>query len=78
MENMGAISTLVYFTTKAGKPSPPRYLNIYPNATDTLIINWMEPAEPNGIILYYKVIGKFERYDEDVLEERDYCDQRKY
>lgn len=78
MENLGAISKLVYFKTEPGTPSAPRYLNIYPNATDTLVINWMEPAEPNGLIMYYKILGRYEKYDDSLLSERNYCEEREY
>lgn len=77
MENLGALSKLVYFKTLPGTPSSPRFLNIYPNSSNSLVISWMEPAEPNGHIAYYKITGKFEPYDKSLLAERNYCEERK-
>ncbi|XP_011494410.1 PREDICTED: insulin-like peptide receptor [Ceratosolen solmsi marchali] len=74
-ERSGAQSKLQYFTTLPGQPSAVRSLTIYSNASDTLVISWLPPFEPNGNLSHYKVIGKMEHYDPVYLRQRNYCDE---
>jgi insulin receptor len=75
-ERSGAQSKLQYFTTLPGQPSAVRSLTIYSNGSDTLVISWLPPFEPNGNLSHYKVVGKMEHYDPVYLRQRNYCDER--
>ncbi|XP_058788861.1 insulin-like receptor [Phymastichus coffea] len=74
-ERSGAQSKLNYFTTLPGQPSAVRSLTIYSNASDTLVISWLEPSEPNSNLTHYKIIGKLEHYDLVYLRQRNYCEE---
>ncbi|CAB0037272.1 unnamed protein product [Trichogramma brassicae] len=77
-ERSGAQSKLQYFTTLPGQPSAVRSLAIYSNASDTLVINWLPPLNPNCNLTHYRIIGKLEPYDLNYLKQRNYCDEREY
>lgn len=72
-EKSGAQSALHYFTTLPGQPSVVRGLSIFSNASDSLVISWSPPFEPNGELVHYKIVGEIENYDPVYLAQRDYC-----
>uniref|UniRef100_A0ABD2XMG2 Tyrosine-protein kinase receptor n=1 Tax=Trichogramma kaykai TaxID=54128 RepID=A0ABD2XMG2_9HYME len=74
-ERSGAQSKLQYFTTLPGQPSAVRSLAIYSNSSDTLVINWLPPLNPNCNLTHYRIIGKLEPYDLNYLKQRNYCDE---
>lgn len=77
-ERSGAQSKLQYFKTLPGQPSIVRALTIYSNASDTLVISWLPPHEPNSNLTHYEITGQMERYDLTFLRQRNYCIEREY
>ncbi|CAH1989756.1 unnamed protein product [Acanthoscelides obtectus] len=71
-EKTGAQSDIMYFMTLPSTPSSPQNLQVYSNASDSLIIRWSPPLEPNGNVTHYIVAGK-KHNDEYMLRDRDYC-----
>nr|CAI5859006.1 unnamed protein product [Callosobruchus analis] len=71
-EKIGAQSDIMYFTTLPSIPSSPQNLQVYSNASDSLIIRWSPPLDPNGNVTHYIVSGK-KHNDEYMLRDRDYC-----
>ncbi|XP_075974749.1 insulin-like receptor [Anticarsia gemmatalis] len=53
-EKKGAQSSIIYFRTLPGKPSPPRGLKV-DIQTDSATLHWSPPSMPNGTITLYHV-----------------------
>ncbi|KAF7271558.1 hypothetical protein GWI33_015587 [Rhynchophorus ferrugineus] len=70
-EQNGAQSKIMYFTTQPAQPSIPRHLAITSNSSDSLIIKWRPPAEPNGKITHYIISGI--KHETNNQYNRDYC-----
>lgn len=77
-ERSGAQSEITYFTTLPGAPSVPQKLSTYSNDSDVLIITWHPPVEKNGNLTSYRIFGRYEPDDPTFLEQRNYCDERKF
>lgn len=74
-ERSGAQSEITYFTTLPGAPSVPQKLSTYSNDSDVLIITWHPPAERNGNLTHYRIVGRYEPDDSHFLEQRNYCEE---
>ncbi|XP_014208001.1 insulin-like receptor [Copidosoma floridanum] len=74
-ERSGAQSPIKYFRTLPGQPSPVRALAVYASKSDTLVIEWLPPTEPNSVLTHYKVSGVLDTYDMNLFKSRDYCEE---
>ncbi|XP_044591590.1 insulin-like receptor isoform X2 [Cotesia glomerata] len=74
-ERSGAQSKVQYFTTLPGEPSQPRSFSVWSNSSSELVMSWLPPLRSNGNLTYYRIIGKQEVYDPNLLAKRDYCDK---
>ena len=77
-ERSGAQSAITYFTTLPGAPSAPQKLLTYSNDSDVLIMTWHPPVEKNGNLTHYRIVGRYEPDDPTFLEQRNYCEERKF
>ncbi|XP_014295647.1 insulin-like receptor [Microplitis demolitor] len=74
-ERSGAQSKVQYFTTLPGEPSQPKAFSVWSNSSSELVMSWLPPLRKNGNLTYYKITGKREVYDPNILAKRDYCDK---
>lgn len=58
-------------------PSEPRGLAAFSNSSSELVIHWQPPAHPNGNLTHYIVTGHWEKDNEEFIEQRNYCLERK-
>ncbi|RWS08270.1 insulin receptor-like protein [Dinothrombium tinctorium] len=70
-EKKGAISDIIYFTTKPSTPDKPTDLKATSISPNEIMISWGSPKNPNGIIKFYKVRGTKE--PGNVILGRNYC-----
>lgn len=59
-------------------PSPPQFLHVVSETSDSITIEWLPPAEPNGKLSYYKIIYSSNNISWDSLLKRDYCQNSKF
>lgn len=52
-------------------------LDVTPTSSSELTIKWQPPQEPNGNVTHYVVIGSWMKDDQTILEQRNYCNERK-
>ncbi|KAJ8926815.1 hypothetical protein NQ314_020663 [Rhamnusium bicolor] len=72
-ERTGAQSRIKYFRTKPSMPSSPQNLQVVSNSSDSLIISWLPPANPNGNITHYIISCKKHSNGDNDSEDRNYC-----
>ncbi|XP_060876851.1 insulin-like receptor [Metopolophium dirhodum] len=72
-ESNGAQSDINYFRTMPGTPSPPQNLRVKSVTADSISIEWMPPAEPNGELKHYIIKYTSINISGDSLLKRDYC-----
>lgn len=58
-------------------PSPPVALDVTTTSSSELTIKWQPPQEPNGNVTHYVVTGSLIKDDETILDQRNYCNERK-
>lgn len=58
-------------------PSQPRKLNARSQTHSEIVIEWEEPSRPNGEVTYYLVTGTRDPQELDLLNDRNYCTERK-
>jgi len=58
-------------------PSPPVALDVTTTSSSELTIKWQPPQEPNGNVTHYVVTGLVIEDDETILDQRNYCNERK-
>lgn len=73
-EEHGAQSDIVYFQTLPDIPSSPVDVNVRSTEPSMLEISWKPPHRPNGNITHYIVRGYYQKYDQEYLFHRDYCE----
>jgi len=71
--NKGGQSEIQYFRTFPNRPSVPKEIQAFSNSTSNIILHWLPPEHPNGIVTHYLVSGVWQRDDEIFLEQRNYC-----
>lgn len=54
-DKKGAQSSIIYFRTLPGSPSPPQGLGVESLSAHTVFISWSPPSMPNGTIILYHV-----------------------
>lgn len=54
-------------------PSPPQYLHVTSETSDSITIEWLPPAEPNGKLKNYVIKYSSNNISWDSLLKRDYC-----
>lgn len=59
-------------------PSPPQFLHVVSETSDSITIEWLPPAEPNGKLLHYKIKYSSNNISWDSLLKRDYCQNSKF
>jgi hypothetical protein len=52
---VGNVSETIVVQTAEGEPTPPRNLTGGNTGIMSAVLQWLEPLDPNGIILYYVV-----------------------
>lgn len=72
-ERSGAQSPIQYARTKPDEPSRPADLTVTTNSSDSLLISWKRPLEPNGNVTSYIVTGEKDISGRKSLTERDGC-----
>ena len=58
-------------------PSPPLALDVTTTSNSELTIKWQPPQEPNGNVTHYVITGSLIKDDETILDQRNYCNERK-
>lgn len=53
-------------------------LDVTATSSTELTIKWQPPQEPNGNVTHYVVTGSLIKDDETILDQRNYCNERKY
>lgn len=78
-ETNGGQSDIQYFRTAPSDPSPVRQLIARSNSSDEIVIKWEPPIRPNGNLTTYIIVLEL-KYDsqKQLLEQRNYCNERKY
>ena len=59
------------------EPSPPMDFALTSNSSRGIVISWLPPENPNGLIIKYELYMKEEREDLAFQDQRDYCKGRK-
>lgn len=59
-------------------PSPPQNLRVKSVTADSISIEWMPPAEPNGQLKHYIIKYTSINISGDSLLKRDYCQNSMY
>lgn len=59
-------------------PSPPQYLHVKSETSDSITIEWLPPAEPNGKLNQYIIKYTSNNISWDSLLKRDYCQNSMY
>jgi len=54
-------------------PSPPQYLHVISETANSITIEWLPPAEPNGKISQYIIKYTSINISWDSISKRDYC-----
>ncbi|XP_049874642.1 insulin-like peptide receptor isoform X2 [Pectinophora gossypiella] len=74
-DKKGAQSSIIYFKTLPGRPSPPQALTVESLDPQTVYIKWLPPALPNGTITMYHVEIQANQYNHEtiVAGNTDYC-----
>lgn len=54
-------------------PSPPQYLHVISETANSITIEWLPPAEPNGQISEYIIKYSSNNISWDSISKRDYC-----
>ncbi|KAJ0182393.1 hypothetical protein K1T71_001762 [Dendrolimus kikuchii] len=62
-DKKGAQSSVIYFRTLPGSPSPPQGLGVESLSEHTIYINWSPPSKPNGTIILYNVVVQANSYN---------------
>jgi len=52
-------------------------LDVTSTSSSELTIKWQPPQEPNGNVTHYVVTGSLIKDDETILDQRNYCNERK-
>lgn len=52
-------------------------LDVTTTSSSELHIKWQPPQEPNGNVTHYVVTGSLLKDDETILDQRNYCNERK-
>ncbi|CAB3240968.1 unnamed protein product [Arctia plantaginis] len=63
-EKKGAQSSIIYFTTLPGRPSPPRGLLVDALTPHSSNIRWLSPLMPNGTIMLYHIEVQANSYNQ--------------
>jgi hypothetical protein len=53
-------------------------LDVTTSSSSALTIKWQPPQEPNGNVTHYVVTGSLIKDDDTILDQRNYCNERKY
>jgi len=64
--------------TFVAAPSSPVALDVTTTTSNELTIKWQQPQYPNGNVTHYVVIGTWIKDDQSMLDQRNYCNERKY
>lgn len=71
------VESLVIMNMFIVAPSPPVALDVTTATSSDLTIKWQPPHEPNGNVTHYVVIGTWIKDDQTMLNQRNYCNERK-
>jgi insulin receptor len=74
MFSKGPVCSLYIFVAA---PSPPVALDVTTATSSELTIKWQPPQDPNGNVTHYVVIGTWIKDDQSLLDQRNYCSERK-
>lgn len=76
-EKQGGQTDIKYFWTAPAKPEPVRHLVVRSNSSSELVIEWEPPLHANGNLTSYVVILEIKEDSKQLLEQRNYCNERK-
>ncbi|PSN49106.1 hypothetical protein C0J52_13639 [Blattella germanica] len=71
--NTGGQSNIKYFRTRPDRPSVPKEIRAVSNSSSDIILQWLPPEYPNGILSHYLISGKWMKDDQRYLDQRNYC-----
>ncbi|CAH1796561.1 unnamed protein product [Owenia fusiformis] len=71
----GAISDIIYFTTKPDTPSSPQNLDVHSRQRE-LKLTWEKPERPNGNVTTYKIYYVKRRINKAEYDLRNYCENK--
>ena len=70
----GAESDIVYHLTKEDYPDPPQSIEVEKTNYSSLIVSWLPPKSPNGIIDHYDIVLQYKRINIVRTYGRDFCE----
>ncbi|KAK7578218.1 hypothetical protein V9T40_010423 [Parthenolecanium corni] len=62
----GVYSKPIYCITEEDAPGPPDDIKVFPTSQQSLLISWLPPAEPNGIITKYNLYTRIVEGNEEL------------
>nr|BBI47313.1 insulin-like peptide receptor 1 [Gnatocerus cornutus] len=74
-ERRGAQSNISYFTTLPDTPTPPISLQVTRNSSNSFLIMWKPPRNPNGNLTHYIVSGKIYNTNDNSIDLDHSCKQ---
>ncbi|VDD79160.1 unnamed protein product [Mesocestoides corti] len=69
----GAISNIIYFTTKPSNPSPPRLERLQALNDSKILVKWLPPLQSNGRLAVYALWFRATHVDPEPYLLRDFC-----
>ncbi|XP_013383193.1 insulin receptor isoform X2 [Lingula anatina] len=69
----GAISNIMYFTTRPDSPTPAVDVEVEATMEGELTVTWKPPNKPNGNVTHYMVYWTIAEINKEEYDDRNYC-----